>query len=128
MIIKLLCFAYGPVMLLFLSQFHDHRHLADDAVIVFFPVGTKTGGAILDAELCVGEIAAAFIAQGIKRTVAEQAVEVVGICTCVAGEIFAAFILKKRIVGHIDHLKNSVHGKSVGGCFVKVRISLVLGC
>ena len=60
-------------------------------------MGNQAVGAILDAVLGIGKIAAAFVAQGVQGAVAEQAAEGIFVLYLVAGEIFAFFVLKKRM-------------------------------
>ena len=58
-------------------------------------MGKHTGRAVLDPLLIVAEVPAAAPAQGVERTVAEEAVEVLRPGGPVAGEILTILILKK---------------------------------
>jgi hypothetical protein len=60
----------------------------------------QTISAVLHSAFRIAETAAAPVAQGIQRTVAEKAVEIVRFCTFMAGEIFAGSILKVIVICH----------------------------
>lgn len=60
----------------------------------------KTVCAVLYSAFYIGEIAAAFIAKRVKRTVAKKTTETVGIFGFVAGEKLTFFVLKKIIMRH----------------------------
>ena len=87
--------------LLLFGKLHHIADLGHNFIIVLPSVGDQTVGAVLDAILRIGKIAAAFVAQGIQRAVAEQAAEGIFIFYLVARKIFAFFVLKKVVVGHI---------------------------
>ncbi len=55
-------------------------------------VGIQTAAAVLIAVVQITEDASASLPQGVKRTVAEQTVEIVWIGRGVTGEIFAFFM------------------------------------
>ena len=93
--------------------------LFHNLIVVFFPVGKQAAGAILNAVFRVSKIAAAAIAQGIQRTVAEHTVKAFLICALMAGEIFAGGMLKELIIVHINHLSKSVPRENVGGLVCK---------
>ena len=59
-------------------------------------------GAILDAILRIGKVAAAFGPQCVQGAIAEQAAETTFVRYLMAGEIFAFFVLKKVVMSHID--------------------------
>ena len=61
-------------------------------------MGQHAAGAILAAVFRIGEGAAALFPQGIQRTVAEQAVELLRLLRFVAGEKLTFFILEKGVV------------------------------
>ena len=88
----------GSVLLF--GQLHYIADFGHDLIIVLPLVGNQAVGAILDAILCVGEIAAAFVAQGIQGAIAEQATKGAFVLYLVAGEIFTFFMLKKVIMSH----------------------------
>ena len=60
----------------------------------------QTIGAVLHAVFRIAEIAAAPVAQCIQRAVTEKTVEIVRVCTFMAGEIFAGSILKEIVICH----------------------------
>ena len=64
-------------LLIILGNFHDFHELAHDVIVVLASVRYHACGAILDTVLCISEITSAFAAKGIKRTIAEEAVELV---------------------------------------------------
>ena len=75
-------------------------------MIVISPlVGHKAGRAILYTVFRIGEITAAFVPQGVQRTVAEKAVKIRGVFALMARKILAFFILEKFIVLHFLLLK-----------------------
>ena len=78
-------------------------HLPANAVIAFPPVGAQALGTILDAIVCIGELTAAFVTQGVEGAVTEQAAESFRVCIFVTGEIFTFLVLEKIIVGHCVH-------------------------
>lgn len=65
-------------------------------------VGKGTVLAALYPRFQPGWIASAFIAQGIERTIAKQAIEFLNWDMFVAREVFTVFVLKKRIFGHFS--------------------------
>jgi len=54
--------------------------------------------AILNAPIGIAEVAAAFIAQGIKRTVAEQAIKILRMFRRMAREKLAILMVEKRVL------------------------------
>lgn len=58
-------------------------------------VGEHASAAVLEPVFRVLEISSAFRAQGVKRTVAEEAVELLRFAGIVAGEKFTFFVLEK---------------------------------
>lgn len=60
-------------------------------------MGDEAVAAIFDSGVCIGIISAAGRTQGIKRTIAEQTVEVLRVFRFVTGEVFAFRVLKKRV-------------------------------
>ena len=62
-------------------------------------MGAQAARAVLDAVFRIGEIAAAAVAQGVERAVAEDAGKGFRVCAGVTGKVFAILILEK-IVGH----------------------------
>ena len=66
-----------------------------DLRIVFMDVGEHASAAVLEPVFCVLEISSAFRAQGVKRAVAEEAVELLRFAGIVAGEKFTFFVLEK---------------------------------
>jgi hypothetical protein len=60
-------------------------------------MGDEAVAAIFDSGVCVGIISAAGRTQSIKRTIAEQTVEVLRVFRFVTGEVFAFRVLKKRV-------------------------------
>ena len=91
----------GSVLLF--GQLHDIADLGHDLIIVLPLVGDQAVGAILDAVLGIGEIAAAFVTQSIQGAIAEQATKAGFVGYLMTGEVFTFFILKKVVVGHISH-------------------------
>ena len=75
--------AYPP--LLFLCQLANVLVMVQNPAIVFPLMGNLAVGAILIAILRVPEGAAAAVAQGIQWTIAEQAAEILRVCTGVTG-------------------------------------------
>jgi hypothetical protein len=73
-------------------------------------VGPHAGRAILDTAVGICKITAAFVAQGIQRTEAEQAVKAFPVSSLMAGEIFASLVLEKFVVFHIFLPYTAVHG------------------
>ena len=69
----------------------------DDAA-AFPPMRNKTRRAVFHAVIEIAELAAAFAAEGVKRAIAEHAVEIFGIVRLVTREIFTGFVLKKLAV------------------------------
>ena len=67
-------------------------------IIAFRAVGDQTGGAVFDSLGGVSEMAAAPIAQRVEGAIAEQAVELLRISICVAGEIFAVAITEEAMI------------------------------
>ena len=58
-------------------------------------VGEEAVGAVLDPGGGIGKLAAAFVVQNIERTIAEHAVEVLGIGTGMTGKIFAVGVAEE---------------------------------
>lgn len=94
MVLMMLC-------ILSFSKFHNLPDPGTNILIVFPLMRPQATGAVLDAVLCVPEIPAALISQGIQRTEAEQTAKVLWVCSFVAGEIFAFPMLKKIVVCHV---------------------------
>jgi hypothetical protein len=76
--------------------------------IVFADMRQCTGAAVLDSCFRVAKIAAAAFTQRIKRAIAEQAVEVIGIVCFMTRKKLARLMAKKRVI-------------AVFGLFVKKR-------
>ena len=77
-------------------------------------MGLQAIGAILNA---VGQIfkgTAALIPQCIKRTIAEQTIEIFRICALMAGEILTFPILEEFIIGHITPLSREIREEAHG--------------
>ena len=72
----------------------------NDQVVVFFSVREITAGAILNAVLEDDKITTASIAERVKRTIAEQAVEFVIVSAFVTGEKLAVTVREKSAVCH----------------------------
>ena len=77
-------------------------------------MGTQAGGAVLDAVLGVGEIAAAILTQSVEGAVAEDAGESIRVGILVAGEVFALPVLEKIIMCHSVTSFELVPGELVG--------------
>ena len=103
----------SDIVLLFLNQPDDFTHLFCDILIAFPFMGTQASGAILDAVVGVGEIAAAVFAQGVEGAVAEDAGECFGVGILVAGEIFALPVLEKIVMCHVVTSLKLVPGEFV---------------
>ena len=84
-------------MAVLFGQLRDLAELPGDIAVAFPPVGQETGAAILDAVADIAEVAAAPVAQGIQRTVAEQAVEVLRMGGLVAGKELAGRVLEEGV-------------------------------
>lgn len=71
----------------------------------------ETAAAVFITVRQIIKCAAAVLAQRIQRAIAEKTVEIIGICTWMAGEVFTFFVCKIRIVmGHKDNLlKENAH-------------------
>ena len=80
--------------LFFLGKLCEQFKLFRYPLISAGGMGKKTAGAVLDPVLQIPEIPAAPGTQRIERTVAEQAVEMFGICAFVAGKKRAAVIFE----------------------------------
>jgi hypothetical protein len=93
----------------------------DHFFVVFFFMGKSAMLAGLDPVWQNHEIAAALVIKEIKRTIAEQAVEFLGIDPFVAGEIRAAFVGKKPVA----HFRSSF---SVFKSFAGTLFAPVKGC
>ena len=94
------CYAIHPLFLFFMvlfCQLHQFFVFTDDVGVVFRAVRHGALRAILALPCQVPEVAAAFIAQRIERTIAEQAVEAVRIVRFMAGEKLAVFIIEEAI-------------------------------
>ena len=76
-------------------------HLFADIPVVSPAMRPDATGAIFDPLFSITEIATAVFSQAIQRTIAENATEFFCCHAFVAGKIFAFFILKKIIMGHI---------------------------
>ena len=59
-------------------------------------MGDHALAAVLDTFLCILEVSAAFILQGVQRAVAEQTVEVVRVIRLMSGEALAVLVADKR--------------------------------
>jgi urea transporter len=71
-------------------------------IVAALTVGHKAIRAILNAIFGIGAVAAAILAQGIQRTIAEQAVKILGFSGLMTGKILTFLILKKFIMFHIS--------------------------
>ena len=61
-------------------------------------MGDHAIAAVLDAVFRIGEIPAALVAKRIKRTIAEQAIEILRIVRLMAGKIFTFLITEVGIM------------------------------
>ena len=68
-----------------------------DFIITLRTMGKQAAGTVLDAAFRVGKFPAALLAQGIKRAVAEQTVEAVGVGRGVTGEKLTFPVLVKGV-------------------------------
>ena len=89
--------------IIFLYQIHDFPVSPGDIFIMIALMGREAAGAILDAVFGVFEVPLALPAQGIQRTIAEQAVEILGMLSFMAGKVFAFCILEEGIVSALRH-------------------------
>ena len=103
-----------------------------DGIIVFTLVRVETAATVFVTVRQIIKCAAAVLAQRIQRAIAEKTVEIIGICTWMAGEVFTFFVCKIRIVmGHKHNLlkenaypdqnrvrKTEENGKAVSRFFV----------
>ena len=85
---------------LLFRKLDDLHELCCDLAVVFPLVGAQAVGAVLDALGIVAKIAAAAVAQGVKRAIAEQAAEGLRVRAGVAGVILTFLILEKIIMSH----------------------------
>ena len=83
---------------LLFRKLDDLYELCCDLAVVFPLVGAQAVGAVLDALGIVAEVAAAAVAQGVKRAIAEQTVKVSNVGTFMTWKIFALFMRKIRII------------------------------
>jgi hypothetical protein len=81
-----------------LCKFGNFGELFHNVRVIFADVRQGTGTAILDTVFGIAEIAAAALAERIKRAVAEKAVKIVRIVGFMAGEKLACFVAEKRVV------------------------------
>ena len=85
--------------LFFSHSFYQFRQLlifSGHISIVFAFMWQLAVGAVFDPLLSDLKVPAAFFSQRIQWTVAEQAVEVLRVCSFVTGKIFALFVAEKR--------------------------------
>ena len=59
------------LLLMFFRQLNNVPGLSANGIIILPAVGTQAVGTVLDAVLCISEIAAAMVPQGVKGAVAE---------------------------------------------------------
>ena len=85
---------------LLLDQLDDLTYFLGDRIVALPSVGAQAIEAVLDTGFGVGVIAAAVFAQGVEGAVAEDAGEGLRVCTGVAGEVFAGFVLEKVVIWH----------------------------
>ena len=112
---------YGGKSSLFLCcrfsfcKIQNSSHSLKHSAIVFRNVGKLTPAAVFDPRLRVAEVTSAPAAQSIKRTIAEQTVEIVLVFNHMTGEIFALSVLKIRMV-IFSHRNASItiHGSKRG--------------
>ena len=79
-----------------MDQFRQLLILSGHISIVFAFMWQLAVGAVFDPLLSDLKVPAAFFPQRIQWTVAEQAVEVLRVCSFVTGKIFALFVAEKR--------------------------------
>ena len=100
---------------IFLHQFDDLSDFFGDLSVAFTLMGPEALGAVFDAIICIGKIAAAVFAQGIEGTVAEDAGEGLWVGVLMAGKIFAEFVLEKVVICHTITSFELVPGEFVRG-------------
>ncbi len=81
-----------------LCNLHDLIVFACDVPKIVPLVGKAAFAAVFYALFCIAEISAALVAQGIQRTVAEQAVEIFRVICLMAGEVFAVLMAEKCVL------------------------------
>ena len=83
---------------LFLCQFANLAIVLQNAAVIFSFVGNLAAGTVLEPILGIAECTAAAITQGIEGTIAEQAAEILRICTGMTGEVFTLPVLEIGIM------------------------------
>jgi hypothetical protein len=73
----------------------------------------RTCGTVFDAAFCISEPAAAAFSQHVQRTIAEEAVELVGVNALVTRKVFAFCISEKMFVTHIFQYYNKSYDLSI---------------
>ena len=84
--------------LIFHGKVHDFRVFACDIFIAVLAVRDEAVGAVLADALDIFEIAAALVAESVKRTIAEKTVELFIVCHLVTREKLTFVISEKCIV------------------------------
>ena len=64
-------------------------------------MGAQAAGAVFDAIVCIREVAATAVTQGIQGAITEHATKGFRVCTGVAGKVVTVTVLKK-IIWHIE--------------------------
>ena len=90
--------------MIFLSNFGDFRELGNYVFVSLFAMRDHTTGTILYPVFCINKIAPAFIAQSVKRAIAEHTIKIFPV-SFVTGKILTLciFIIRK-VVFHIKTL------------------------
>ena len=92
------------------SPLSRQAQTADDVLVMFFLMGIETIGAVLASVGEIHKLTAARRPQRIERAVAEQAVEVLRVCTGMTGKVFTCPVRKIGIL--FVHAENT----SVSSC------------
>ena len=88
----------GRLVVLFLHHLHNVTVALHDLLVVFPFVRKEALAAVLDPVCTPGEVASAGAAKDIERAVAEKAVEIVRVCSGMAGKVLACPVGKIGIL------------------------------
>ena len=83
------------LVLVAFGKFHDLKIFGRDVLVALRFVRNKAVGTVFYSAVQVDEVAAAFFAERVQRTVTKQTVEVVQIVGFVARKILAILVTKK---------------------------------
>lgn len=89
-----LLLVFRPVLF---RQIRNLRVFFQNTPVIFAPVRDHAAAAVLITGCQILKVAAALVAEGVERTVAEKTVEIFRFIRLMAGEILAVRILEERI-------------------------------